>query len=379
MIKMTRNNWLVIIIIFSLISCSEKKEEVVQEVLRPVKYGKISLSSDALRETFSGTAQSSKETRLSFKVSGKLDKLNVKVGDVVRTGQLIARIDETDYNVQYQQSQANMKSVETQIKSANSQLINSRATYLRVEKLYENNSVSLSEYEAAKSAYELAQAAYDASLAQASASERQVESAKNQVTYSYLKAPYTGVITSLMVEENELVNAGTPIVTISSMINPEISVGVPEKFISRISKEQHVEISLSSLPDELFKGHVYEVGFSSMGGSTYPVSVRIDNPIDDLRPGMAAEVHFNFSTEDTSEKLVAPVASVGEDNTGNFVFALEKGTDYYLAKKVNVEVGTLTPSGFEVECGLEKGDLVATAGLSIILDGMKVKLMDSNQ
>ncbi|NNF33090.1 MAG: efflux RND transporter periplasmic adaptor subunit [Saprospiraceae bacterium] len=376
---MFRNSLLLVFILLFISSCSRKKEEVSEEVLRPVKYGMISLTSDALRESFSGTAQSSKETKLSFKVSGKVNSIGVKVGDVVRTGQPIARIDETDYNVQYEQSKANMKSVETQIKSANSQLINSRANYLRVEKLYENNSVSLSEYEAAKSAYELAQASYDASLAQASASERQVESAKNQVTYSNLTAPYTGVITSLMVEENELVNAGTPIVTISSMINPEISVGVPEKFISRVSKDQHVDISLSSLPGETFEGHVYEVGFSSMGGSTYPVTIRIDKPIDDLRPGMAADVHFNFGAVDLKEKLIAPVAAVGEDNTGNFVFALEAEEEHFIARKVNVDVGNLTPSGFQVECGLEKGDLVATAGLSIILDGMKVRLMDPKQ
>ena len=151
----------IILVSSLLISCQGKKEEVIEEIIRPVKYGTISLTTDALRETFSGTAQSSKETRLSFKVSGKVNSLKVKVGDVVRIGQLIAHIDETDYSVQYEQSKANMKSVETQIKSTNSQLINSRATYLRVEKLYENNSVSLSEFEAAKSAYELAQAAYD--------------------------------------------------------------------------------------------------------------------------------------------------------------------------------------------------------------------------
>ena len=87
----------------------------------------------------------------------------------------------------------------------------SKATYQRIEKLYENNSVSISEFEQAKSAYELAQASYQASLAQANASGKQVESAQNQVNYSSLMAPFPGVITMVNVEENELVGSGSPI------------------------------------------------------------------------------------------------------------------------------------------------------------------------
>ena len=252
------------------------------------------MSGDALSETFSGSAQSSKESKVSFKVSGTLNRLHVKVGDIVRKGQLIAKVDQTDYSVQYQQSVANNKSSTTQIQSAKSQLINSKATYQRIEKLYENNSVSISEFEQAKSGLELAEAAYDAAIAQSNASEKQVESAQNQVNYSSLTAPFSGVITAVMVEENELVGSGTPIATISAMGNPEISVGIPEIFISKIKRNQPVDIVFSSISDERFTGKVYEVAFSSLGGSTYPVTVRIDKPTDEIRPGMVADVHFNF-------------------------------------------------------------------------------------
>ncbi|MFT5386597.1 MAG: multidrug efflux system membrane fusion protein, partial [Saprospiraceae bacterium] len=349
----------------------------VVNTIRPVKYGTVVMSGDASSETFSGTAQSSKETKLSFKVGGAITTLNVKVGDLVGKGQLIAKIDQTDYAVQFEQSVASLKSVETQIQSAKTQLINSKATYKRVEKLYENNSLSISDFEQAKSAYELAESSYNASLAQARASEKKVESAQNQVNYAKLVAPFSGVITSVNVEENELVGAGNPIATISAIGDPEILVGIPEIFISKVKKDQGVDIIFSSTSNMTFSGKVYEVSYSSMGGSTYPVTVRIDQPTEDIRPGMAADVRFNFNEQKgmDTQKMVAPVAAVGEDSNGYFVFSLAEEGENYLVKKKQIQIGQLTPSGFEIKSGLAKGDLVATAGLSTLLDGMKVRLI----
>lgn len=371
-----KNNRFFFLFILLVLACGEEKKPEVAEVIRPVKYGKVMMSGDALTETFSGSAQSSKESKVSFKVSGTLTRLNVKVGDVVRKGQLIARVDQTDYSIQYQQSVANNKSSETQIQSAKTQLINSKATYQRVEKLYENNSVSISEFEQAKSAFELAEASYNAAIAQASASEKQVESAQNQVNYSSLLAPFSGVITAVMVEENELVGSGTPIATISAMNNPEISVGIPEIFISKIKRNQAVDVVFSSISNQVFSGKVYEVAFSSLGGSTYPVTVRIDKPTQEIRPGMVADVQFSFSDgKKVVQKMVAPIDAIGEDNNGHFVFGLTKEGKSYLVNKKKVQIGALTAAGFEIKSGLTNGDLVATAGLNTLLDGMKVRLM----
>ena len=106
------------LLFFLLISCGVEKKEVVERPIRPVKFGMVSLGGDAQSNTFSGSAQSSKESKLSFKVGGTITKLNIKVGDQIRKGQLIAKVDQTDYSIQYQQSVANMKSVETQIQGA---------------------------------------------------------------------------------------------------------------------------------------------------------------------------------------------------------------------------------------------------------------------
>ena len=360
-----------------LFSCGAKEEAPVEQSLRPVRYGKVLLAGSAADHTFSGTAQSSKEANLSFKVNGTINNLNIKVGDRVRRGQVLARLDAIDYNVQFDQSVAQLKSSETQIKSAESQLVSSKSNYERVEKLYENNSVPLSEYEQAKTNYEAAQSQYDASIAQVTASQKQVESAQNQVRYASLLAPFTGIITNVNVEENVLVGSGSPVAMLSAEVKPEVTVGVPELFIAQVKKGAKVDILFSILPGQIFQGTVSEVGFSAISGATYPVIVQIDKPSDLIRPGMAATVTFHFGAASEDQQfLVAPVKAVGEGTAGNFVFVLQADADAHKAIKRPVTIGELLPAGFEIKEGLEEGEVVATAGLKSLLDGMRVKLIE---
>lgn len=368
---------LLFLLTFFLASCGEEEATQTEEILRPVRYGKVVKTGTDEDQVFSGTAQSAKESKLSFKVAGTINKIFVKVGDRVKTGQLIAALDAIDYSVSFDQAVAQQKSAETQIKSAKAQLVSSKSTYERIEKLYENGSIPLSEFEQAKTGYDAAESQHEAAIAQYDAAQKQVEAARNQVSYARLTAPFSGIITMVNVEENELVNSGSPIAILNAEGKPEVRVGIPEIFISGIQKGQEVDISFSILPNQAYKGVVSEVGFSSGQGATYPVIVQITKPGNEIRPGMAANVKFHFH-EDSHEKqyLVTPVKSVGEGVDGNFVFLLKKDSSAYIAQKQTVEIGELLMSGFEIKNGLKEGDLVATAGLKSLLDGMKVSLME---
>jgi RND family efflux transporter MFP subunit len=356
---------------------NEEKKELVRPI-KPIKYSKIVAVGSDVGQEYSGAVQSSKETHLSFKVNGSLNQLPVKVGDKVRKGQLLARIDATDYQIQAEQSTSSLLSAQTQIKSAESQLLNAKATYERIEKLYENNSVSLSDFEQAKSALETAEASFQAAKAQAGASEKQLEASRNQVSYSRLTAPFDGVITALNAEENEFIVAGNPIATLNSEAKPEVSVGLPEGVIAKVKKGQKVDIHFSALANQDFIGSVSEVGYSNNGGSTYPVIIQIENASDAIRPGMAARVNFKFNqvSESDSKKLVVPVAAVGQDTQGKFVFVLKPNEDHYLVERKAIDIGELGGQGFELKQGLQAGDIVATSGLQSLIVGMKVKLME---
>ena len=188
-----------------------------------------------------------------------------------------------------------------------------------------------------------------------------------------------GVITAVQVEANEVVNAGTVIAKVSTLGRPEVEVGVPEVFINKIKRGQPVSITLPSAPGQQFKGVVNQVAYASGNAPTYPVIVEIDKSVEQIRPGMAANVAFLFPKNGAtaSSKMIVPVEAVGKDNAGNFVFVLNpKGDAIYIAEKKIITIGSLIPEGFELISGLNEGDIVATAGLKSLMNGVEVKLLN---
>ena len=381
-----------ITIVFSMNSCGS--EEVTSETIRPVRYAEVLKVSNGEERTFSGIAQSSQEINLSFKVGGKITSLKVQTGDRVSKGQLIATLEQIDYEVQLKQAKsqeesalAQEKSAATQIKSAEANLIATRSAYKRIQKLYETNSVSLSEYEQVKASYNAAQAQYDAAVLQHEAAQTQVstaglqsEAAKNQVDYTKLYAPFAGVITKLNIETNEMVGSGTVIGMLSTTAQPEVSVGIPEAFIAKIKNGDKALVTFSAIPAQNFKGIVDEVGYSPSSGSTYPIVLRIENPSATIRPGMAAGVSFVFEDEKTDKKseevLLVPARAIKETGGQTFAYVLKPSkNDNYTTPQKKVTVGKLVKQGFIIKEGLQENDIVATAGLKFLSEGMTVKLL----
>lgn len=385
--KMSLKYLLFISILFSM--CRTQEEEKIVRT-RPVKHMTIQKSGVTDSHTFSGSAQSKEEANLSFKVAGTVSTINVKVGDLIKRGQNIAIIEPTDYEVSLQQAEAqqrgaeaNEQSSQTQIKSAEASYIAAKSSYQRITKLYENNSVSLSDFEQAKANYEAASAQYEAAKSQfeaakynTSASKGGKAAAQNQVSYTRLNAPFSGVISQQLVEENELVGSGTPIVTLSSLGKPQVVVGVPEILISKVVEGMNTTVSFSTLPGKTFKAKVIEVGYSPGSGSTYQVTTDLLDSDSGIRPGMPANVTFEFELPtDQAQKILVPAAAVGEDTEGRFVFKLDKtGEGKAIARRQSIAVGKLRNQGFEIISGLSDGDIIAAAGLNILLDGDEVRL-----
>lgn len=376
-------------------SCTENTGETEREI-RPVKYAEIGKSAGAESYAFSGLVIAKNEVALSFRVSGTLRNLGVALGDQVKEGQLIATIDPTDYALQSNQAVsqkqgavANRQSAKANVKASENQLVSAQATYDRIAKLYENNSVSLSEYQQAKSSLDAAKTQFDASKSQLDAAstevttaDQQVQVANNQVSYTRIQAPMSGVITSVNVAANEMVNAGTVVAVVSSIRQMLVEVGVPETLINRLEKGQQALVKLPSLPGQEFKAEIIEVAFASGNSTTYPVKLRIMDPDKGIRPGMATEVNLlvDNSQKVNNDLTIAPVKAIASGTEGNYVFRLVPGEEdeVYRIEKVLVQLGGITNSGgYLVEEGLNKGDLVAVAGLSSLYDGKLVKRLEN--
>lgn len=339
------------------------ENEAPKELIRPVKYKVVTTSDTDTTRAFSGISRAGTEARLSFRVTGTIVTLNVKEGDRVKTGAVIAVMDDSDAKIQYDKALVALENSRINKKTAASNL-------QRIKGLYENNNVSLSEYEAAKEKYANANAAYIAD-------NRSAELSKKEIGYFTLKSPMDGMISGKSAEINENASAGQVIVIINAIDDIEVNTGVPESYISRVTSKQSVSVTFPSITGQVFDGIVNEVSYTvDTESSTYPVSVSLTHPTREIRPGMPAEVTFTFPKSKENKGLLLPIHAVGEDSTGNFVFvAVPEKEGFGIVHKRAVTVGKMRNNGFEHKSGLSDGEMVVTAGIGSLSDGLKVRLL----
>jgi membrane fusion protein, multidrug efflux system len=340
----------------------KSKEDPKSIPLRPVKYEIVGSSESAMVRTFSAIAQAGDEIELSFRSSGIITELNVEVGDVVNKGDLIARLDNIQANLSYQQSISN-------VNSAQSTLNTTRTNLTRIKTLYEKGSKSLRDYESAKNAFDNAKAQFESAM-----QNKGIEA--TQVSFGFIYASASGTIVRKDKELNENVRPGQLIAVLNAGDQLNIRVGLPESVINQVILNMKARISFSAIADTI-EGRVFEISpVAESSSATYPVKLSIDNSNKNIRPGMAANVTFVFPNKNSNtNNPIIPVKAVGEDGKGNFVFLIEpEGEDQAKVIKQHVELGELTPDGFEVIKGLSKGQKIATAGLQTLLDNQKVRL-----
>lgn len=342
------------------VSCKDKAVEPIP--VRPVLYQQVGYLGGGDVRTFSGTAKTEKVINLSFRSNGIITFFNLKIGQQVKKGELLARLDNVQARLNYESAVSSQNSAASQMNTAKLALERTRV-------LYEKGSLSLSEYESAKNSYKTAQASFESA-------QRKVAIEAEQIQFGYLYAPEDGIIAIVNAEVDENVSAGENIAVLNAGTDMEISLGLPESIINRVQKGMNVSVSIPVLGESNFSAVVSEVSPAvDINTATYPIRVVVSDPSDEIRAGMAANVTFNFKSDSSqARKLVVPPVSVGEDGNGRFVFLLQEETEKTIAKKQYIEVGELSSEGFVIEDGLALGDKIATAGLQTLLDGQEVKL-----
>jgi HlyD family secretion protein len=302
----------------------------------------------------SGKIQPEVEVKISPDVSGEIVELNVKEGDRVKKGQLLAKILPDIYqsyldraNAALNSSKANLENAKSRLLQSKSQLEKTRLTFERNQKLYEEKLISSSEWESIRSAYEVAKAEVDASIQSVSASDFGVRSSEATVKESQdnlrkttIFAPVDGTISKLGVEQGERVvgtsqMAGTEMFVLADLNEMEVSVDVNENDIVRVHVGDTAIIEVDAYIGKKFKGVVTEVansanvsGMSVDQVTNFTVKVRVlrdsyldivdkDHPERNVfNPGMSATV--DIRTKRVSSALSVPIQSVTtRDTTGN--------------------------------------------------------------
>ena len=335
--------------------------DVIEETLRPVRYITVSDDSAFRDRSFSGSSKSSLESRLSFKVSGTVINVPVQIGQRLRAGDLIAEIDPASYVLQAQQAQASLVEAQANDRRA-------AANYDRTKGLYANDNASLNDLESARAQAESAQAVV-------AAASKALEIARLNVSYTKLTADTDCSIASLSIEVNENVTSGQQVAVVSCGEEYEVTLDLPESLIGEVDEYTPVSVRFGAIPDQVFSGEVSEVAVASGAGSAaFPVVIKIAGSHPSLRSGLAADVTFQFDSASERGGVVLPVTAVINDPAGTFVFVAEPADveGESVVRRRDVTLGELTQSGIEIVNGVQIGDNIITAGLSVIRDGQRV-------
>jgi len=350
------------VMLLSACSQQESEDSVAPQVIKAVKTQLIKGQDANAERVLSGTTISADEQMLSFRVSGVIVELPIQVGDVLNKGDVIARLDSTDFDISSRQAQATV----SQAKAAE---VNARSAYKRAKELYTAQAASLADLEAAR-------ANADSAKASLNVAQQQLNSMlKNKQYTKLVSSADKCTVMAVPVSINSNVNAGASVVNLSCGQYLRAKVTVPEALIDQIKVGEQVAVSIPSARATPFTGKVVEVGVSNNNSAGFDVEVELQESDDNLRVGLVSSVTLAIDNNRPVQVSVVPARAILEDAAGKFVYIL-KATDsdtVFTASRQTVSTGALRNEGIEIASGLSEGDEVIISGTSRVNDNMKVK------
>lgn len=372
MMKLSGKTVAVLVVLFALTGCQEEIPE--KEMVRPVQAIQVGDPSDFAKRSFPGRAKATREVDMSFRVAGPLVKRPVNVGDEVRKGQELARIDPRDFQVNLRDAQGQLERVEAILKRAESD-------YERVVQIKKQDPGAVSQAMIDRNRQQV-----ESTTAEIRSLQAAVASAKDKLAYTYLKAPFDGIVTSTYVENYEDVKAKQPVVRLIDHSQIEMIVNIPEDLIYQAdylkTAGKAFRVRFDPFPNRELKPQIKEIGKeASKTTRTYPVTLIMDQPEDiKILPGMAGKATRAAALpgEESRGDIIIPetaVFSVDEmDNT--FVWIIDTQTK--TVSKREVKTGELLDTGIAIEDGLKPGEWIATAGVHYLKEGQQVSILSQS-
>lgn len=321
---------------------------------KKVRVAAVEQASDPRELRFSGVTRSAQRARLSFAIGARLESRPVEVGDQVKRGQVLARLDSLEVKNGLATAQATL----AEARARRSQL---ERDAQRVENLVAVKAATTEELEKTQAGLESLRAIEEG----ASSRVRELERLLGETG---LRAPYDGTVTEVLAEPGEFVGPGRPIVTLSGEGDTEVQVEVPEMLLPQLVPGAVVPVQVAMLGREV-SGQIRSLGRSAAGpGQLFPVVVALDKAAG-VPAGATAELSFRLSE---SAALSVPVGAVVDP--GGRRPAVFK-VDGNLVRKVSVEVGSLLGSRVTVKGELAAGDRVVVGGQRGLLDGDGVEVV----
>ncbi len=356
------------------------------------------------------------------KVMGRVAWIGVEKGDRVQEGQVLVRLEDTEFRAQVNQAQANLAASQARLDrlrtgsrpeeklkdkaavlQAEANLKNAEAEYQRTEALFRSGVASKSDFDRAlaqrDTAAALVQSARQSSamtdigprkedISAAEAEVRQMKAAldyaNTQLAATEIKAPVTGTVLERIVERGEMVSpsafggsgARTSVVDLADLTDLQVELDISQTDFARLTPSQRAEIIPEAYPNLRFTGFIAEIApEANRAKSTVQVKVKVENPNEQLRPEMNARVNFlsdktPSSDSKTIARVLVPKAAVVKKDNAAFVFVV-KGNK---VEQRTIRTGEETGDAYVVLDGLSGNESVAVTEVEKLRDGNRVKV-----
>ncbi len=342
---------LMLLCCITLIGCSKQKTEVEQEVPLVMVTQPSSLHLE--QKSYAGEVQARQQTALAFRVAGQVTQRFADVGDQVKVGQVLAKLDVQDAALQLNAARAQLESAQSAAKIASDEL-------QRFQQLLPMNAVSRSQYDAVKNQYQHA-------MAQLKQTQSNYAVSSNQTDYNQLRATKNGVITERNIEVGQVLAAGQVAYQLAIDGEREVVIGVPEQAVGEIRVGQEATVSLWSQPDTRFAGTVREISPAADQSRTFKVKVALREGNAQIQLGQSARV---FLTRQANQGLYVPLSSVSATGQQAFVLVLQPDST---VRQIPVTLGAYGRDSVPVLSGLQPQDYVVMGGVHLLRDRQKIR------
>ena len=280
-----------------------------------------------------GKIQPELAVRISANVSARIIKLHINEGDFVSKGQILVELDRTRYEASVVQAKASLSSSQATSRQQLASMEQSSSEYNRKKKLYDQGLASQGDLENSGTLFEIAKARYQASKDQVIQSEAYLEQAKDDLSKTIISSPINGVVTKLNKEQGEIALGSQfqedVLMVVSDLSEMEAVVEIDENDVVNITIGDSAKIMIDAFPDTVFVGKISEIAHSakSRGLGTqeevinFEVKVTVINKINNVRPGMSANVDIIADTREQAIKI--PIQAVAVRTVSEVKRALE--------------------------------------------------------
>lgn len=346
---------------FPLLACLAiagcAKETPSPEPIRPVKTLTVAATAAPDVLTLPGEVRARHEAPLAFRVGGKIVERRVDLGDAVRRGQVLGKLEATDYQLAADAQQAAVAGASSEARLAETEL-------KRYQGLRDRGFISAAELDRR-------QAAADGTREKLRAAAAALEQSRRQVGYATLVADSDGIVTALDFNAGQVVAAGQPVLKLARPGSREIEVGVPESALKALKSAAGFHVTLNAQPGTAYPGKLRELaGSADPASRTYAARISVGAPPAALTLGMSATVHLLGAGQPAIRLPLA--ALISRDGTAR-VWKIDAANS--TVKAAAVTSAGISGSDWLISGGLAPGDVVVVAGANLLREGQQVRVM----